>query len=110
MRPLSQDKTNEQTPAKYCFLFFHIALFNFAASFPPGTSQVNVYIFLTEDAGAQFQSEDRTSATESSLFVCALLLIPSLQEAAIFLSPIPSGQAFVQGAALQGLATTEVTH
>lgn len=61
VRPLSQDKTNEQTPAKYCFLFFHIALFNFASSFPPGTSQVNVYIFLTEDAGTQFQSEDRTA-------------------------------------------------
>lgn len=53
-RPPSQNKTNKQTPAKYHFLFFHIALFYFASSFPPGASQVNVYVFLMEDVGTQF--------------------------------------------------------
>lgn len=46
------------------------------------------------------------------MFVRALVLMPSLQDTTIFLSSIPLGQVFVQGvcAALQGLATTEVTH
>lgn len=111
-RPPSQNKTNKQTPAKYHFLFFHIALFYFASSFPLGASQVNVYIFLMEDVGTQFAI--RKTGQRHRIFLVCPCSGPNPQSAghSNFSVINPFGPSVCPGCLCcsPGLATTQATH